>query len=318
MSRAVVIIPNYNGLTWLKGCLRSLERQSTKDFTVLLVDNASTDGSVEYVKRYFPDVKLLQLKENTGFSGAVNAGIRATAEPYIILLNNDTRVDTSFVEEIIAPLERKNNVFSCSARMLSMHDPELIDDAGDLFCALGWAFARGKGKPEKHYRRAERIFASCGGAAAYRRSMLGEIGLLPDRFFAYLEDIDLGWRAAAAGYENWYAPRAKVLHYGSGSSGSRYNAFKARLTGRNNLWLIYRNMPAWQIVLNSPLLLAGFGIKLMFYMGKGLGCAYLSGMKEAFSQGNTLDRPGVSLGKTRYHIRLQLDMWINLIRRIGG
>lgn len=318
MNRAVVIIPNYNGLSWLEACLKSLERQTVRDFTTLLVDNGSTDGSVAYVREHFPQVKLLCLEENTGFAGAVNAGIRAGEEPYVILLNNDTRAASAFVEELIRAIEQKENIFSCSARMLSMGEPDKIDDAGDLLCALGWAFARGKGKDQQHFHRPKRIFAACGGAAIYRRSILEEIGLFSEDFFAYLEDIDLGWRAAAAGYENHYAPGAAVLHHGSASSGSRYNAFKARLTGRNNLWLIYRNMPAWQMVLNSPLLLAGFVAKIVFYLRKGLGTAYLSGMAEALSQGKKIDRPGVHLGKTRYHIRLQLDMWVNLIRRIGG
>ncbi len=316
MNKAAVIIPNYNGLHYLKDCLVSLETQTRSDFTTVVVDNGSTDGSVDYMREHFPWVRVIALQENTGFCFAVNEGIRQTQEPYVILLNNDTQCMASFVEELLLAIERSKRIFSASACMLSMHDPSLIDDAGDLYSALGWAFAIGKDKSAAQYQRSYRIFASCGGAAIYRRSVLEQIGLLDEHHFAYLEDVDLGWRARIYGYENVYAPRAKVLHAGSGASGSRYNAFKVTHTSRNSVWIIRKNMPAAQIVLNLPFLLVGFAVKTAFFMRKGLGKAYVHGLWEGLRTGGKLECVPYQRKHFRHYVRIQIELWVNTIRRL--
>jgi GT2 family glycosyltransferase len=127
-----------------------------------------------------------------------------------------------------------------------MYDPTRLDDAGDYYCALGWAFARGKGESSELYDREETVFACCGAAAIYRRDVLEKIGLFDERHFAYLEDMDIGYRAQIHGYVNRYIPSAVVYHAGSGTSGSRHNAFKVRLSARNSVWLVRKNMPLWQ------------------------------------------------------------------------
>ena len=130
--------------------------------------------------------------------------------------------------------------------------------------------------------REEQIFASCAGAAIYRKELFSRIGYFDEEHFAYLEDTDIGYRARILGYENWYAPEAVVYHVGSGTSGSRYNQFKTRYSSRNNIYMIYKNMPLWQIILNLPFLAAGFGIKILFFSLKGLGREYLAGIKNGF------------------------------------
>ena len=166
--------------------------------------------------------------------------------------------------------------------MLQAHSPELLDDAGDFYSALGWAAARGKGKPEAEYSREEKIFSACAGAAIYRRKVLLGLGLFDEEHFAYLEDLDICYRARLHGYENWYLPKARVRHVGSGTSGSRYNLFKVRYSSRNNIYLIWKNMPLFQILLNLPFLLAGFGAKFLFFAGKGFGKEYLAGIRNGF------------------------------------
>ena len=321
MLEVSVVIPNYNGISFIKDCLDSLKLQSVQEFQVILVDNGSTDGSLELVKSEYPDVYVIALPENTGFCHAVNVGMEAIADtPYVILLNNDTRVHPDFVKEMLVGIRKRPNAFSCAAKMLNLYHPDQIDDAGDFYNALGWAFARGKDQNESRYRAACRIFSSCGGAVIYRRAFLKETGLFDENHFAYLEDMDLGYRANILGYENWFLPDAIVYHAGSGTSGSRYNLFKVRYSSRNNIYMIYKNMPLFQIVLNLPFLIAGFGIKLFFFTIKGYGREYAAGIKN----GMTLSRQGKQQGKKvafrwkrlKNYLWIQLQLWYNIGRRL--
>jgi len=268
MIKSTIVIPNYNGIKYIQACLESLYGGTAKEFEVIVVDNASTDGSMELVRDQFPGVRLIVNRENTGFSHAVNQGIRASTTPYVILLNNDTQAELSFVHELekVMDSDRDKKVFSASARMISLYDKDKTDDAGDYYCALGWAFARGKGKAPGRYIKDCDIFAACAGAAIYRRDLLEDsrVGLFDEEHFAYLEDIDLGYRAKIYGYRNRFAANSIVYHAGSAASGSRYNAFKTKLAAKNSVYLIYKNMPVFQILLNLPFLLAGFFIKFLF------------------------------------------------------
>ena len=243
MPEVSVIIPNFNGMAYLDGVLSGLECQTVKDFEVILVDNGSRDGSCAFVAASYPWVHLIELPENFGFCRAVNEGIKASRSPYVLLLNNDIEVTDNFIEEMTAAISQHTNAFSCAARMIQFHDRDKLDDAGNYYCALGWAYARGKGKDIRTYEKEEKIFASCAGAAIYRRKIFDKIGYFDEEHFAYLEDMDVGYRARINGYENWYAPKAMVYHVGSGTSGSRYNQFKIRYSSRNNIYLIYKNMP---------------------------------------------------------------------------
>lgn len=314
MYEVSVIIPNYNGKQYLKTCLDSLETQEFQDFEVILVDNGSRDGSVSYVQEYYPKVKVIALKENTGFCGAVNAGIQASLSSYVILLNNDTMAEQGFVGNLLRAIKGKPSAFSCQAKLLQMHDHSKMDDAGNYYCALGWAFADGKGRPEQNYRTERKIFSACAGAAIYRRKILDKIGYFDEEHFAYLEDLDIGYRAELRGYENWFCPKARVYHVGSGTSGSRYNLFKVRYSSRNNIYLIYKNMPLLQIIWNLPLFVLGFGTKLLFFAKKGFGREYLAGIKNgmmiSWKNRNKKVR-GVSAGA---YIKLQLELYRNLLR----
>ena len=315
MSQVTVVIPNWNGIRFLEPCLKSLRMQTFDDFDIILIDNGSKDGSAEFVRKRFPEVKVKRFLRNTGFCHAVNTGIRMSRSPYVIMLNNDVICDPEMLEKLTGGMKQYPKAFSCQAKMLSMDNPSLIDDAGDYYCALGWAFARDKGENEGVCRRNRKIFASCGGASIFRREVLDRIGLLDESFFAYLEDIDLGYRARRAGYDNVLIADAKVLHAGSASSGSRYNAFKVRHTARNSIFLAYKNMRPWQIALNAPLLLAGMLIKLVFFARRGLGFEFIrgasAGLKLCRRSGRAAKR-----GSLRRDLLLQAELWINLVRRI--
>lgn len=313
--KSTIIIPNFNGICYLENCLQSLAGERAH---ILVVDNGSTDGSYEMLTDRFPEVEVIRFLNNTGFCKAVNAGIAAASTEYVVFLNNDTVVEPGFIRELEAVMERDTRIFSGSAKMLSMQEKDKIDDAGDFYCALGWAFANGKGRAESAYRKSYFIFAACGGAAIYRRSVLGQIGMLDENHFAYLEDIDLGYRAQLYGFRNVFVPRARVYHVGSASSGSRYNPFKTRLAAQNSVYLIYKNMPLLQILWNAPFLLIGFLIKALFFLKKGLGGVYLQGLLNgirlcASAQGRSHKVP---YARERFgnYCWVQLQLFVNLGR----
>lgn len=288
-----IVIPNFNGYAFLEDCLEALKPELNEQVKVLVVDNGSTDESVPFLKNR-QDVVTIFLKENTGFCGAVNVGIKASNTKYVILLNNDTKVLPGYVQSLIDVMEQDETIFSASAQMLQMHAPNLIDDSGDDYCVLGWAFTRGKGKSATKYNSPREVFAACGGASIYRRNVFEEIGLFDERHFAYLEDIDIGYRARLYGYRNVYAPEAKVLHFGSGFSGSKHNDFKVRLSSRNSIYLAWKNMPTLQYVFNVPFLALGCLIKYLFFARKGLGASYRKGVSEGLK---LLKEPEVKVSK---------------------
>ena len=310
-----VVIPNFNGIAFLDSVLASLEGQTLNNFEVILVDNGSTDGSCSFVTANYPWVHLIELSENFGFCGAVNAGIRAAKAPYVLLLNNDTEVKEDFVEEMLAAIRRHKNAFSCGARMVQYHDRDKLDEVGNYYCALGWSFARGRGKDIHAYETEDRIFSACAGAAIYRKKILEKIGYFDEEHFAYLEDTDIGYRARIYGYENWYAPKAIVYHVGSGTSGSRYNQFKTRYSSRNNIYLIYKNMPLLQIILNLPFLVAGFLVKFLFFAVKGMGKEYAAGIKNGFSISMKNKKVPFRMKHLPNYCKIQLELWINIVRR---
>lgn len=313
---ATVIIPNYNGRKYLRGCLDSLQQQSRQDFHILLIDNGSEDGSVSFVQTHYPEVELRCFETNRGFCAAVNEGIRMAKTPYVILLNNDTICEPDFVAALIAGIRQSKSCFACGSKMLKMQDETVMDNGGDYYCALGWAYALGKDRPAAHYDRKREIFSACAGAAIYRRAVFDEIGLFDEAHFAYLEDIDISYRAKIAGYHNYYIPQAVVHHVGSATSGSVYNEFKTRYSSRNNVYLIYKNMPVLQILLNLPLLAAGFLIKAVFFARKGYGREYITGLYRGVKMCDRNRKVRFQRRNLRNYLRIQWELWANIIRKL--
>lgn len=320
MAEITVIIPNYKGINFIEECLSSLYAQEagTPEYEVLVVDNASDDGSVELIREKFPQTRLICLLENTGFCHAVNVGIQNSSSPFVLLLNNDTKVFPDFVKCLYGAMEYKR-VFSVSAAMLMWDRPELLDDAGDVYTVMGWAFARGKGKPYRNYQKRSKVFSACGGAALYRRKVLEEIGLFDENHFAYLEDLDVGYRARIRGYVNLYEPSARVIHYGSASTGSRYNAWKTRRAAANSVYVVSKNMPFLQILVNSPFLLAGFLIKFLFFVRKKMGRLYLlgllDGLRLSMSDEGRKRRVFYQKKYRKNYIRIQKELLLGIFRK---
>lgn len=318
MSRVTVIIPNYNGMKYIKGCLDSLASQSMDDFDIILVDNASTDGSVEYVENEYSNVLVKKLDQNYGFCHAVNVGIAMTKTEYLILLNNDTVAQCDFVKELYEAIEKHDDTFAVAAKMLQLNDPDKIDAAGDLYCALGWAFSLGKDKGKDRYNKESVVFSACAGAAIYRKAIFDQVGYFDELHFSYLEDVDVCYRARIMGYKNRYTPKAIVYHAGSGTTGSRHNSFKVRLAARNSWYVIYKNMPWLQIVINLPFFLVGFGVKAIYFICKGFGREYLSGMKRGYLMCTEGRKYPYDSRFIKNYFVIQLELWANMFRRLFG
>ena len=295
-----VVIPNYNGEKFLRECLQSLREQS-QPHEVIVVDNASKDGSCALMAREFPEVRVLVQEENLGFAGGVNAGIRAAKGEYVALLNNDTRADEHFLRALVRLMDAHPNAFSASSKMIQYNDPSRIDDAGDTLTLMGVPAQMGHGAKATRYKRDRRILSACGGACIFRKSILDEIGLFDERFFAYCEDVDIGLRALVYGYRNWYCAGSIVYHYGSATSDAiskGTSAFRVRLSARNCLLMLHKNLPPFWLKLHKPLLALGARRQRKGYRAWGQEKAYEEGIAEAMELMGSFEH---SYQKGRYH-----------------
>lgn len=237
-----VIIPNYNGLRFLPTCLTALRNQTYRDFEIIVVDDASTDDSRALIQNNFPEAHLIHLEKNRGFACAANTGIRAARGDTIVLLNNDTEADPNWLAEIAQALETnpRAGMVVCKLRLFDKRDH--LHSAGDFYRIDGVPGNRGVWEQDRgQYDDARGLFGGCGGAVAYRKTMLNEIGMFDEALVANLEDVDLNWRARWAGYPIVYAPRAIVYHHVSATGGGAYGSF---YVGRNFILVLAKNYPA--------------------------------------------------------------------------
>ncbi len=238
-----IVIPNWNGKRFLKGCLDSLMEQTYSELEIYIVDNGSKDGSVEFIEENYPSVKLVKFPHNTGFAPAVNAGIKAASGQYLALINNDTVVDKNWVSELAAVLDSHPEIGSVGCKMLAYDDHKLLDGVGDGYRRGGLPGRIGHREIDTGRFNTQRyILGACGGAAVYKRSMLDDIGLFDEDYFAYLEDVDIALRAQSAGYKCLYVPSAIIYHLGCGTTGSGYSPLVVKLSARNNLNTIVKNI----------------------------------------------------------------------------
>lgn len=246
-----IVIPNFNGLSHLEVCYNSLRNQSYKDFTIVLVDNNSKDESVKFTEKNYPEVKILKLDFNTGFSVAVNEGIKYSMDilesDFILLLNNDTECKPDFLEEMIKGF-KDENTGSVACKMINFYDRNIIDDAGDFIKRKGSPFARGfEEKDSGQFDKAEFIFGACAGAAIYKREVVEKIGYFDDDFFAYYEDVDFSFRMQLAGFKCFYNPKA-VCYHKRGATTSSKSGFQTMLCEKNLIALRIKNYPASTLI----------------------------------------------------------------------
>ncbi|NLZ16283.1 MAG: glycosyltransferase family 2 protein [Desulfobulbaceae bacterium] len=276
-----IVIPNYNGRQLLDTCLQSIRAQSYEFWRIIVVDNGSSDGSAAYIRQHYPDVQLLTLPENIGFSAAVNRGIEAGEAPLVFLLNNDTELECNCLQQLANAAAASPADFF-AAKMINYHERHLLDGAGEGFLRGGAGYRIGTMEADgPPYEVSRQVFGACGGAALYRRQTLREVGLFDADFFAYLEDVDWNLRAARMGKVCRYVAEARVYHIGSATSGSKFNDFTIRLSTRNSFFVLARNYSGQMLVRYSILIGVYQFFWLLFVCKKRQLIPYLRGLAEA-------------------------------------
>jgi len=244
-QKAYVIIPNWNGARWLGECLDSLLAQ-TAQAAIVVVENGSTDGSVELVEKHYPSVHLVKHSKNLGFAAGVNSGIKFAIQQgaeYIALFNNDAVADKGWLKELLAAVNKYKAIGIATGKLVSF-DKTFYDSTGDLYTTWGYPYPRGRDEPVSNkYDKAEYIFAASGGASLYKAALFNDIGYFDEDFFAYNEDTDISFRAQLAGWRVYYTPKAIAYHRIS-QTGIKGSGFTHRQTMKNLPLLFWKNVPA--------------------------------------------------------------------------
>jgi GT2 family glycosyltransferase len=271
-----VVVLNWNGGRIVKECLLSLRSQDYRPLEIFVVDNASTDTSVDLIEKEFPEVKLIVNEINVGFGGGNNLGIKASRGEYIMILNNDARLDTDCLSELKRSIEKDKKYGACASKIFLDHKDNVLDAAGIAIYEDGLSIGRGRLEPAARYNIEEEVFFASGCAVLLRKEMLDDIGLFDEDLFAYADDTDMGWRAQSAGWRCIYNPRAAVYHLHSASS-SAYSPLKAFLVERNRIWVAMKYFP-------SSLLIVSQFYTLKRYFWQAYGALFRKGAAGRFTQ----------------------------------
>jgi GT2 family glycosyltransferase len=275
--RISVLIVNYNGRALLDECLRSLEAQTYRDFEVVLADNASSDGSLEYVREHYPWVRAVATGANLGFGGGNNFGYAHCRGELVYFLNNDVSVEADALAELARAADENPGIGIFQSLLIQHRDRTKVDSAGDTLytCGKGCTFVN---YPVSVFARPRLITAACGGAAMFSRRVLGKIGLFDADFFLNYEDLDLSFRAQHAGEKILFVPSSRVYHYGGVSQGGRLSYTSLFYAERNFLFFVLKNFPAWYLWRFVP--------AILFVKTWGLFKTAWSGHPMAFVKGN--------------------------------
>ena len=251
MPKVSIAIVNFNGEALLRKNLPDVLRQDYQDFETIVVDNGSTDGSVKLLEEEFPEVQVVRLEQNAGFAAGVNRAVETSSSDYVATLNNDARPNPDWLSNLVTFAEENPDFGMFASKMVFDHDPTIINSAGISLDLAGIAWDRMVG--DRSGGPSREIFGPSAGAALYRRRLFDDVGGFDESFFAYLEDVDLAWRARLAGWRCWYVATAAVRHEHSATAieGSPFKNFHL---GRNKVLSILKNYPFPQLLLHAPLI----------------------------------------------------------------
>ncbi len=248
--KVAVVILNWNGRHYLEQFLPSVVASAYSNLEICVGDNASTDDSVQFLKKNYPQISLIQNDQNYGFAGGYNRVLAQVDAEYVVLLNSDVEVEKNWINPVIELLESNLQIAAAQPKLLSYRDKnsfEYAGAAGGFIDYLGYPFCRGRifdtvEKNEGQYDQASEIFWASGAALFIRKKAWDEVKGFDEDFFAHMEEIDLCWRLKNRGYQIWYCPEACVYHVGGGTLAAE-SPFKTFLNFRNNLWMIHKNHP---------------------------------------------------------------------------
>jgi len=277
-----IVIVSWNGRQHLDNCLQAVAAQEGVDFETILVDNASTDGTVGHVRERFPWVRVVALDRNLGFAGGNNAGVRGALGRYVAFLNNDTIADPGWLRELLGGIDESRGFLLTTARIVYLHDPSVIDSAGDGFLLAGGAFKHGHGGPAGLMAESREVFGVCGAACLMPRQVFDELGGFDEDFFFSHEDVDLSYRARLLGYRCRYVASATIRHHGGATSG-KTSAFAVMYGQRNLTWVYLKNTPAGLLLRTLPAHLAYNAAAVLHFARIGCLGAYLRGKWAAFT-----------------------------------
>ncbi len=239
-----MIVVNFNGGAMLNRCLESIQSQSLQPARVIVIDNASCDGSATAAEAAFPEFTFVAFTENAGFAAANNFAAKIVNDcDWIALLNPDASASSNWLENLYAAMREYSGFDFFGSRMLMDGDPDRLDGAGDVYHVNGLYWRRGYGSAAAGFLQASEVFSPCAAAALYRADLFREIGGFDESFFCYAEDIDLGFRLRLAGYRCLYAPEAVAYHVGSATTGGQHSDFSVYHGHRNLVWTYVKNMP---------------------------------------------------------------------------
>ena len=298
MDKVSVIVVNWNGKEFLSECLDGLRRQTYQPFSVILIDNGSHDGSLDFIHRYYPEVRTIALSKNVGFSAANNYALKSIQGEYVALLNNDAVPDRLWTRHLVETLELHPEAGFAASKMLFCDDPDVIDRAGDTYTRAGTGLLRGRGERARNFGKTEWIFGACAGAALYRTSMLSDIGLFDKDFFLLYEDVDLSFRAQLMGYKCIFVPEAVVYHKASRSI--VYDSpISVYYSHRNLEWAYIKNMPS-NLILKTVWLHIIYDIAAFFFFAtNGRIKEFMSAKWDAFKSLRTMLRKRKEIQRNR-------------------
>lgn len=251
-----VVVVNYNGGDYMRGCLASLAAQTFQNFETIIVDNASTDGSLDRIVEKPARLTILKQVTNLGFAGGNNVGAKTGQGKWLALLNPDAEAAPDWLEAMMRAVARRPSHRLVASHQISLHDATKLDGAGDCYLAYGYAWRGGFGHTAANVPPAGECFAPCGAAALYPRDVFLESGGFDERYFCYHEDVDMAFRLRLQGERCQFVPDARVRHAGSAISG-RASAFSVFYGVRNGVWTYVKNMPGGLLLLTSPVWFIG-------------------------------------------------------------
>lgn len=266
-----IILVNWNGKAYIGECLRTLGNITYRPYEVIVVDNASIDGSVSYIKQSFPKVRVIENKKNIGFAQGNNTALPITRGKFVLLLNTDTTVDPRFLTQLVESIQRDESIGVVQPKVLLASEKERIDSVGAFFLPTGLLYHFGREKIEMmpQYSHPMKIFTAKGVCMLIRKSVIDNIGLFDPDYFAYFEETDFCMRVWLSGFSVWYEPKARVYHQGGAAFGKEITPFIYFHSVKNMVCTYLKNLSLFRCFTTIPSLVIFHLLGMVFFFFKG-------------------------------------------------